>query len=193
MKFLFGTSERAAFYQHTLAIPIAWGNLGGGKLNDWAILRLRTCVGARPDVGWMELGSRASLRAGTTVYALGFAGDTERGELTMGRGRVEGLERSSGTWYYSAPITDGMSGGPVIVEEGGFVRLIGINGYGRHKDGKLDRKIYETFSKENGNLFIDVWPILTRSDIVRVLEEDREGVPNGWKSTLRPTAGAPSP
>ena len=80
MLFHFGVTKTAAFNRHTVATPLPdkAGSKGILGANDWAILKLTTCVGA--NLGWFETDNVWNLLEGDAeVAALGYAGDTERG------------------------------------------------------------------------------------------------------------------
>jgi V8-like Glu-specific endopeptidase len=196
MKFRVGTSPNAAFEGNTVATPVKWGNIGMCGSSDWAIMKLKTCVGGRPEYGWMEssrLKTADLLKNSTTVAVAGFAGDHQRGELSIGIGKVKGYDKPGNMLKYSAPMSSGMSGGAVIVIEDGIMKLAGINAVELH-DVSNPKNVFSKYSEEHANEFLSVSEILNRSDIKEMLDQDKASV--GLNPALvrfsRPLPSAPS-
>ena len=156
MTFRVGVGRNAPFEGHVTATPGKWGNTF--SIWDWALLRLDKCVGARPEIGWMEpcqksLDSLISSR----VAALGYSLTTKRGVLSISFGEVEGVVDEF-LLNYSASIMPGMSGGPVIVEEDGELRLYGLNQGSTTPHGHHEK--VSVYSGAYANSFFYVRPVI---------------------------------
>ena len=179
MKFRVGATPNAAFIGNTEATPVKWGNLGMCGANDWAIMKLKSCVGARADIGWME-GSKMTARdlvaQSADVAVGGYAADHKRGDLSIGVGKVKGFDKPANMLKYSAPMAHGMSGGAVIVMEDGILKLAGINAVGKHNGAVKEQTVYSKYSDENANEFLSANEVLNRADIKEMLDEDKAAV-----------------
>jgi V8-like Glu-specific endopeptidase len=185
MLFRAGVSPNAgtAFQGHTVAKPVVWGRRGAVHSNDWAILKLATCIGAKAEIGWMEPTSLDSSRLiGKDIAVVGFAGDNDRGELSFSVGKAWSVDPANNLILHSASAAPGQSGGAVLVREGGVTRLAGVDTMEIFKFGyKRVRDTEETFhpcsfddSQDdlcNANLFITVNDFLKRTDVKAMLDE----------------------
>ncbi len=175
MKFRVGVSSNpeSAFLGNTVATPVKWGRLGACNANDWAIMKLKTCVGARPDIGWMEVSkSSAEQLVSKNIASAGYAGDRARGSLSFSVGKATKVNPVNGLVKHSASYAPGQSGGAVMVVEDGILKLVGLNTteYVDHKTGSNQ---FGTYSDEKANEFFSISEVVNRADIKAMLDADK--------------------
>ncbi len=118
--------DQGTFAGRTTASPVLWGN---GADEDWALLRLKNCVGTLQQFGWIESSSRlwdGLVSNHTQIAAVGYSYRTSRAALSLSVGRVVGKN----PWYDMLNVTSsfaiGQSGGAAFVIEQGQLRLAGL-------------------------------------------------------------------
>ena len=120
--------DAGAFAGHTDAIPVIWGNYDDQGHNDWAIMKLKSCVGARSDFGWAEESALDVSRLEflrPRVLAVGYSFGSPRGTQSCSVGQIEGRDHLSGLMV-SASLGPKQSGGAVFVLENGRLKLAGV-------------------------------------------------------------------
>lgn len=168
-----GAEPGTAFLGNTIAMPVMWGNRGTANVNDWAILRLRTCVGARSDTGWIEPSSKTSQDlVGLSAAVVGFAGDASRGMLNVSIGKLTGIESANGFLMYSASAVAGESGAPVMVREDGELRLVALHTV-EFVDKAHGSNVFDTYSDEYANIGIPIESIMSNSDVRKLIDYDK--------------------
>lgn len=192
MKFSVGVGANLPFAGRVTASPVVWGERDGANANDWALLKLSSCLGARPEIGWMEIDLNRSfaslIRARQPVALASYPfdrGDDEGsfvGEsLRLAYGFVRGYLKVNGTHLLSASGDPGSSGGAVMVmEPGGGSKIIGIYRGGRRRRVDLEKYIFNRYSDEYANEFIGMWDIMASYDVKERVAADRLhfGLPN---------------
>ena len=176
-----------AFLGNTKAIPVVWGTLGAAQRDDWAILKLTTCVGARPDIGWMEASELpASEVTGKKVGVAGYTGDHSRGVLSFGIGLAGMRDRANGMFRHSASSAPGESGAPVMINENGVLKVLGIDTLEFLGNG--GGNIFDTYTERFANEFTAIAAIFKNNDIKAMIENDRRRVGhNPARLVLDPT------
>ena len=163
------------FYGNTSAVPIIWGKRQLNGMDDWALLKLATCVRSpKFNFGWFDALSRMNGgRPGEPVAAIGFPTNQQLGVLTGSFGRLEGIDQANGLFMISASMAHGRSGGGLFVYRDKSIYLVGL----------LTRAINEGLSgvageykSELANEALDVGPILDRPDIKKLLVDDKAAV-----------------
>lgn len=179
MKFRVGPGPNAdtAFLGNTIATPVKWGSIGMGAAGDWAILKLRTCVGGRRDIGWFESADLPDgWLIGQHVAVAGYAGDFERGTLSLSEGDIKYYYQYQNALAYSASTKAGESGAPVLLLIDGDEEFVGINVTHRHREGATGVDSYITYSDDISNYFIPSSEIVNRTDIRMMLDTDKRSL-----------------
>lgn len=175
MKFRVGVAPtpEAAFLGNTIATPVTWGQRGACNSDDWALMKLKTCVGARADIGWMETSNKMPEQlVGADIAVAGYAGDHARGELSFSTGRATAIDPANGLLKHSASAVGGQSGGAVMIKEDGILKLAGMHTL---EFADYDKKTnqFDTFTDRHANEFVNVGYIVNRSDVKMLLDEDK--------------------
>jgi V8-like Glu-specific endopeptidase len=187
-----GPTPDTAFLGNTIATPVAWGERGACNTDDWAIMKLKTCVGARADIGWMET-SRKTIQqlVGVDIAVAGFAGDHQRGELSFSTGRAMSIDPANGFLKHSASAVGGQSGGAVMVKEDGILKLAGMHTT-ESVDYKTNSNQFNTYSDKYSNEFISIEDIVSRPDIKMMLDQDKAAHGNQNPALTRLSRPIPS-
>jgi V8-like Glu-specific endopeptidase len=168
-----GAAVDTAFLGNTIATPVAWGERGACNTDDWAIMKLKTCVGARADIGWMETSKKTVQQlVGVDIAVAGFAGDHQRGELSFSTGRAMAIDPANGFLKHSASAVGGQSGGAVMVKEDGVLKLAGMHTL-EFFDRANNTNKFDTYTDRYSNEFISIEDIVSRPDVKMLLDEDR--------------------
>lgn len=175
MKFHIGVAQNSAFLGSTKAIPVKWGSIGMAGANDWAILKLTTCIGARPDFGWFESADiPPGWLTGQHVAVAGFSGQNARGILSYSEGDVRTWDSPGHMLKYSASENEGQSGSPILMIIDGDLRVVGVNQGTLRADGVRDKSQFETYADDNASLFVPLADVLNRPDIKAMLDADKK-------------------
>lgn len=168
-----GVTSDVAFLGNTVATPATWGNKGAANTNDWAILRLKTCVGGRLDTGWMEVSSKSAADLiGADVAVAGYAGDRGRGEMSLSVGKAVSIDPANNFLRHSASAVAGESGAAVMIRENGMLKLVGMHTL-EFTDRDSDNNVFDIYTDDHTNEFITVSYIVSREDIKAMLDEDK--------------------
>lgn len=181
MKFHVGVGpDGTGFFGETVATLVVWGEREKNGRNDWALLKLKTCVGApKFNVGWFEVALRSSDQlVGTSVAAVGFATDDRRGILSASLGKVFEPVSNSGLLKTSAALRDGQSGGGVFQFDRGRMSLVGIATMSLGEKSHPLGDIPDAYSSDRANEFLNIAPILNRPEVRTLLDADRALVGN---------------
>ena len=119
-------SDGSGFEGHTSAFPVLWGD---AAQNDWAILRLKHCVGTLANFGWIEVSRRSQIELSADharVAVVGYSYRQNRAKLSMGIGQVLGINPESQMLSLDASGAKGQSGGAIFVLEDGRLKLGGV-------------------------------------------------------------------
>ena len=181
MRFRAGVGKAAPFEGNTIAtvVPGLIGIMGiGDRSGDWAVMKLKTPVGGRPEFGWFDAASfNAHDLFGKKVAAVGYAGQNARGGLSYCEGMVTGYEKFLGLLKLSASSSPGESGGGVFIIEAGQIKLCGIiqGEFGLAEGNNTSNRV-KSYSDSRYNCFISTFEILNRSDIKALLDADKDTV-----------------
>jgi V8-like Glu-specific endopeptidase len=168
-----GAAVGTAFLGSTEATPVAWGNRGACNANDWAIMKLKTCVGSRPEIGWMEISNKTAQQfSGVDIAVGGFAGDRARGQLSFSTGKATTIDNANGMLRHSASSAPGQSGGAVMIKEDGILKLAGLDTL-EFLDKETKSNRFATYSERYANEFTSIGDIVNRPDIKALLDQDK--------------------
>ena len=195
VKFSVGIGATLPFAGNVTARPVAWGDWGGGPENDWALLKLSSCLGKRPEIGWMPLDANehSDTIIGQDVAVLSYPADSATGrELKLSHGNVRSYDRKINAFRYDATTWHGSSGGAVIMKKGdGRLVVVGLHQGGDAELKNLEEKTFSTYTDEHANHFILSSDILASQNIRQLLVDDimayGKGNPNsvnlvrGWR------------
>ena len=156
-------------------VPVAWGSRANGGVDDWALVRLGECVGAREDIGWFYLdGGPERGLAEFELQTAGWPGD------------LAGLQAHVGCRIYSvtadhAALNDcanrpGASGSPLILERGGVPMVVAFQ---RGQRNQADT-VLPAFSSDRANTAVTVNRLMSHPDVAALILADRAalGRPN---------------
>ncbi len=174
MKLRAGVSPNRSipFLGSTTATPVAYGRRGAAASDDWALLRLTSCIGERPEIGWIDfsLKSPADL-IGNAVAVAGFAGDRNRGCLSFSLGKAMSIDPANGMVKYSASASGGQSGGAVLMKEDGETRLVGIHTLEFLGPGGVNT--FDAYDPQQANEFTPLANILNHPEVRKLIADDR--------------------
>jgi V8-like Glu-specific endopeptidase len=126
------------------------------KGNDWALMKLNSCVGARAEFGWFESSNRSSRQLlGQRSMVVGYPTSNSRGMMMSGIGKVIAVDENSGNLVASASSINGQSGGPMLVFEDGQARVAGILAFQNRdlRPDHIEQNEYATYTRERANEF----------------------------------------
>ncbi|OYX36762.1 MAG: hypothetical protein B7Y99_00385 [Caulobacterales bacterium 32-69-10] len=169
MKIWLGFSPGGGFDAFTLATPVAWGRRTLAGTNDWAISRLKTCVGRR--VGWMDIQPEAPLRlAGAWVATAGYPGDKPRGELwSHARCRIRFPDRRVGLLTHDCATVAGMSGSPIYKRlPDGSLKAVAMT-VGNKNDS---RRVMTIYGRNFANTAMDLAGVFADPQLKQMILDD---------------------
>lgn len=173
-KFRAGVSGTSAFAGNTIAKPVLWGlqNLYGR--NDWALMKLTACIGAKTDIGWYETSTNSiDYHIDEQVLVAGYPSDKALGQLAASYGQVKDIDKRNGFFRFSSSMVPGQSGAPVFRKEDGRIVVIGINSMELLLPSNLKRgETYDTYSDNIASEFQCICDILKRSDVKDLIQSD---------------------
>ena len=174
MIFRAGVGTTTPFLGHTRAMLVmASERLLKG--NDWALMKLNSCVGERAEFGWLETsyGSGSQL-VGLRAEVVGYPTSEARGKMMSGIGEVIAVDENSGNLLVSASAINGQSGGPIVVYEYGQARVAGILAF-QNRDlmpDRINQAEYPTYSEERANEFTGI-SFVARDEVRALLQADK--------------------
>lgn len=183
MTFRIGKGKTTPFLGSVTAeIAIASKRSSGGG-NDWALMRLKSCIGCRPEFGWYDSADRNDAQlVGHTIEVAGYPGYASRGDMKYSSGVITGIQRGNGNLKHSASMFYGTSGSPVLVVVDNEIRVAGLNTRQNIDASKKDPSTYSTYSDARSNEFQNASAILKSSLVIEKL--GRLGCPNVRKKYL---------
>lgn len=181
MTFRAGVGKTAPFLGSTMAklVLASKREIDGG--NDWALMRLNSCVGTRQDFGWFDVTTKWNrLLVNEQILAVGYAGSSSRGVMMGSVGKVMSHNANSGNLRVSASFTNGQSGGAVLVLEDGQVKLAGMPTFQNRDSTNINKGEFDTYSDLRSNEFINAAAIVNRREVRALLQADlaRWGIAN---------------
>ena len=96
--------------------PVYWGAFNRKVEHDWALVKLDTCVGSDPVIGWMELHAQPpESMLGLQVTLAGFPSDRPRDRLWLQPScQVRSMQSGTNKVLHDCAVVVGASGGPII-------------------------------------------------------------------------------
>ena len=172
VKFAVGIGSREGFAGSTTGTPVAWGDRDAEGSNDWALLRLKSCLGSRPEIGFLALDGTESALAlmGKSVAVASFRGDHVSGAMTLSFGKVRGYSEQNSTVYYDASTSKGSSGAPVFITIKGRLQVVGIHRAG--EGSSSENFCFPSCSKANANEFVNMCDVLQNPHVHDLLTQD---------------------
>ena len=167
------------------AMPIAWGDLSDAGENDWALVRLDQCLGARADIGWFGMAADgAENLPGRLLSTAGFAGDI-KGRFIQQGCRVYAISPEHKALNDCAN-RGGTSGSPLFYVEDGVPTAVAL------QRGQLNQSdpVLTAYSPDHANTAVLIARVLEREDVTRAIAEDLEA--NGLDNPLRGQGGTPA-
>ena len=164
--------------------PVAWGDLSGAGENDWALVRLEQCVGARADIGWFGLAKDdANSLPDRILSTAGFAGDI-KGRFAQQGCHVHAINADHKALNDCAN-RGGTSGSPLFYVEDGVPTAVAL------QRGQLNQSdpVLTAYSPDHANTAVLIARILEREDVSRAIAEDLDA--NGLDNPLRGQGGRP--
>lgn len=203
--FRVGVGRTLPFAGSVTALPVRWGRRDYSS-NDWALLRLNSCLGTRPEIGWMpvdvNLIGSVLYKNTTMIKVVFFDVQTSLSEgseklpdsypMYESLGCVYGYNELDRVFRYSASTKPGTSGAPIMRRgEDGLERVIGIHrGGGVDFQGSIYNKYYKTYSPDIANQFLNIRDIIDSQDVRKLLVADMlaygKGEPYGRDNAVRP-------
>ena len=159
--------SRAGEAVQSTGAPIAWGGLGGAGENDWALVRLDDCLGARTDIGWFGLAPEdGDTLSGRLLDTAGFAGDI-KGRFAQQGCRVHAINPDHKALNDCAN-RGGTSGSPLFYVEDGVPTAVAL------QRGELNSSdpVLTAYSPDHANTAVLIARILAREDVARAIAED---------------------
>lgn len=153
--------------------PIAWGGVASGGADDWALIRLKDCLGAREDVGWFDLDQGPE--PGVMGYSLDTAGyPADRGGALSAQAgcRIHTITKRH-TALNDCANRPGASGSPLFYYSGGIPSVVAIQ---RGQRNKAD-EVFPAYSSERANTAVTASQILSHKDVLTLIILDREATP----------------
>ena len=189
--FSVGVGKTVPFAGSVTAIPVRWGRRTGTQENDWALLKLNSCLGTRSEIGWLPINvnqSAGQLHKEKSIVKVVFfdtAGSEAPGRDALhddstnyeSFGCVYGYNEENKTIRYSASTYYGVSGAPVMYwGKDGMEAVIG-----GHRGGHLDftkgstnafKKYHDTYTEDESNEFINIRDVVQSQDVRDILNKD---------------------
>jgi V8-like Glu-specific endopeptidase len=149
----------------THAVPVAQGQYDRDRNRDYALLKLDTCVGADPGIGWLRIGPLAPNGDTHEVAVAGYPGDKPGNVLWLqDKCHLFGI-RNSFVRTTDCADSRGSSGSPVAVQENGALRVVGIIRSERNRtEGVLPK-----YDDAHANIAVDMFRLLRMDSIVAKL------------------------
>jgi V8-like Glu-specific endopeptidase len=169
MKIWLGVGPGGGFDAFTLATPVAWGRRTLTQTNDWAIARLKTCVGGR--FGWMEIQPETPFQlVGAWVATAGYPGDKPRDELwSHSRCRIRFPDRRVGLLTHDCATVAGMSGAPIYRRlADGTLRAVAMN-VGDKNDS---RRVMTIYGRNFANTAVDMAGVFADPQLRQMILDD---------------------
>ncbi len=155
VKFEVGPGRDDSFKYKLLGRVEAYGpyDITSADSDDWVVILLNECVGADPKVGFFETASLDLKNASLTPLTLaGYPADKLQSEL-WAHHRCS-IHRGDGFEFeHDCASRPGASGAPILVEQNGVMRVVGVNVGEFNPQNKVLRK-YES-SKANKAINLD--------------------------------------
>lgn len=174
MKFRVGVGMTLEFEGSVAAILVAWGDRDGANREDWALLKLSSCVGKRSEIGYLETNSKT--QSGDMIHekiAL-VSFPFNRQDMAISYGYVSGYNCYNDTLRYTVSSAPQSSGGAVLVDTPVGVRVIGMHRGGvRTADRQKDYQ-FPTYKRRISNEFINIRDILLHERVEKLLKADLE-------------------
>ncbi|MEO6338521.1 MAG: trypsin-like peptidase domain-containing protein [Caulobacteraceae bacterium] len=159
--------SRAGEAVRSAGAPIAWGDLGGAGENDWALVRLDECIGARADIGWFALEPVGDDSLPERLLSTaGYAGDI-KGRFTQQGCRVHAINPDHKALNDCAN-RGGTSGSPLFYLKDGAPTAVAL------QRGELNSSdpVLPAYSPDHANTAVLIARILEREDVARAIAED---------------------
>lgn len=183
MKFSVGVGKTLEFEGSVTAIPVAWGDRDGANRNDWALLKLSSCVGKRAEIGWLELDVNTNFFHNSKKIAL-LSYPLRQTDMVIGYGWTTGYECDNWDIAHSASAAPGSSGGPVFVDKDGKMLVVGLHQRGMRVPWEQTNFLFDSYSAQpykfngrqvdwgNNNEFIPVSDIIEAQNVLDLLRAD---------------------
>ena len=158
-------------YQKTNAKPVVWGDYNklSSTGNDWAILKLDTCVGQT--LGWLDAAEMdASKMVGLTVSSSGYPGDKALSDLWTDPSCkiIKKQKGDDSAWLNTCAARPGASGSPLIhVGADGVPRVVAIQAHTQHETAG----VLPVYDDAHANVAVDIGAAL--GGYIDIIKADR--------------------
>lgn len=173
MTFRAGVGKTAPFAGSTVATLVLSSEraLNGG--DDWALMRLKSCIGSRREYGWFEPTSKSSLSlVNERVMVVGYAANSTRGVITGSIGKVMGVNENNGNLLVSASLTNGQSGGAILVLESGELKIAGMPAFQNRDLANINQGEFKTYTRERANEVVHAGAVMNQRPVRALLQDD---------------------
>lgn len=153
-----------------------WGAFNSTIDHDWALVRLDECIGAEPQIGWMELRAEApQVMAGREVALAAYPRDRDRQRLWVQPScRVQGVGRGRIKVLHDCAVAVGASGGPLIDFSTGAPSVVAV------QSGELNATpgVFNAYDAQYANTAVTVAEILDSPGVAEALAADKAAFGN---------------
>jgi len=176
-------SDEGGFMGHTEATPVLWGKMEANHQNDWALMKLKNCVGTVPSFGWVDAADATAADLITKkpqIAAVGFSYKEARSQMSMSLGVIKNGVAGFGLIGFDASTAKRESGGGLFVMENGTLKLAGLITGGFVDPKNRQAHVSDTWTADRSNFGISASEILNQSDVKAILDADKAwfGKPN---------------
>jgi Trypsin-like peptidase domain len=144
------------------AMVVVVGKYYDDRNQDYTLLRLETCWGADPDIGWLQLGPLPPGGKPYPVSMAGHPGDLDRDELWIHDKCLLFANRNSFARLTNCANTRGSSGSPIMFNDNGALKVAALIRSERNRtDGVLP-----AYDESHANVAVDIYRILRHDPAV---------------------------
>ncbi len=129
---------------------------------DYTLLRLETCWGADPDIGWLQLGPLQPGGKEQDVSMAGHPGDKERDALWIHDKCHLFANRNSFARLTNCANTRGSSGSPIMFQDGGVLKVAAMIRSERNRTNA----VLPAYDESHANVAVDMYRILRHDPAV---------------------------